>query len=91
MCLCVLVQGNYGKNTSYFAGVNTLHYTADLGDMSTNPMEKCFCPTPETCLGKNLYDMTKCLGVPIIGSLPHFYQSEEKYLQMVDGLHPNQV
>lgn len=59
--------------------------------MSQNPLEKCFCPTPDTCLSKNLYDMTKCLGVPIIGSLPHFYLAEPKYLEMVDGLHPNQV
>lgn len=59
--------------------------------MSKNEREKCFCPTPETCLTKNLYDMTKCLGVPIIGSLPHFYDAEENWLQMVDGLHPNQV
>lgn len=74
-----------------FAGVKTLRYTANLGDMSTNPMEKCFCPTPETCLTRNFYDMTKCLGVPIIGSLPHFYDTDGKYLKMVDGLHPNQV
>lgn len=74
-----------------FAGVNTLRYTANLGDNSKNEMEKCFCATPDTCLTRNLYDMTKCLGVPIIGSLPHFYDSDEKYLQMVDGLHPTQV
>ncbi|XP_012225459.1 sensory neuron membrane protein 1-like isoform X1 [Linepithema humile] len=87
--ICRSLSAHY-KHHSKIKGVNTLHYTADLGDMSTNPMEKCFCPTPDTCLPKNLYDMTKCLGVPIIGSLPHFYDSDGKYLQMVDGLHPNQ-
>lgn len=76
---------------SEFAGVNTLHYTADLGDMSKNPMEKCFCPTPDTCLTRNLYDMTKCVGAPIIGSPPHFYDCEKNWLDLVDGLHPNQV
>lgn len=74
-----------------FAGVNTLHYTADLGDMSKNEEEKCFCPTPDTCLTRNLYDMTKCVGAPIIGSPPHFYDCEKNWLDLVDGLHPNQV
>ncbi|XP_011149856.2 sensory neuron membrane protein 1 isoform X2 [Harpegnathos saltator] len=87
--ICRSLSAHYSHRTKV-KGVNTLRYTANLGDTSKNEMEKCFCPTPETCLTRNLYDMTKCLGVPIIGSLPHFYDSEEKWLQMVDGLHPNQ-
>ncbi|XP_012524456.2 sensory neuron membrane protein 1 isoform X2 [Monomorium pharaonis] len=78
---------------SKIKGVKTLRYTADLGDSSKNERERCFCPkpeAPETCLGKNLYDMTKCLGVPIIGSLPHFYGGDGTYLKMVDGLNPTQ-
>lgn len=71
-------------------GLNTYHYTATLGDMSTNPEEKCFCPTPETCLSKNLFDLTKCVGAPLIASLPHFYLADEKYTQIVEGLHPEQ-
>ncbi|CAK9823842.1 Sensory neuron membrane protein 1 [Anthophora retusa] len=71
-------------------GVNTYHYKADLGDMSTNPMEKCFCPTPDTCLSKNLMDLSKCVGAPLIASLPHLLGSDEKYRQLVDGLHPNE-
>lgn len=72
-------------------GVNTYHYTADLGDMSTNPEEKCYCPTPDTCLTKNLMDLYKCLGSPVIASLPHFYGSDKKYLEMVQGLDPNKA
>lgn len=74
-----------------FAGVKLLRYTADLGDPSTNPMEKCFCTSPEVCLPRNFYDMTKCLGVPIIASLPHFYDTDGRYNKLVDGLNPNQV
>ncbi|XP_026669914.1 sensory neuron membrane protein 1 isoform X2 [Ceratina calcarata] len=71
-------------------GVNTYHYTANFGDMSTNPDEKCFCPAPDECLTKNLMDLSKCLGAPLIGSLPHLLWTEEKYHKMVDGLHPNE-
>lgn len=59
--------------------------------MSTNPKEKCFCPAPDNCLTKNLMDLTKCVGVPLIASLPHLLGSDEKYLEMVDGLHPNEA
>lgn len=88
--LCVFSYITYHKIPK-FTGINTLRYTADLGDTSKNELEKCFCTAPDNCLTKNLYDMTKCLGVPIISSLPHFYGAEENWLQMVDGLHPNQV
>ncbi|XP_054015227.1 sensory neuron membrane protein 1-like [Hylaeus anthracinus] len=71
-------------------GFKALRYTADLGDGSTRPNEKCYCPSPENCLTKNLYDMYKCLKVPFVGSLPHFYGSEQKYRDMVDGMHPDE-
>ncbi|XP_076179676.1 sensory neuron membrane protein 1 [Ptiloglossa arizonensis] len=87
--ICRSLSAHY-QHKSKVKGVNTLHYTANFGDMSTNSMEKCFCPTSDTCLTKNLYDMYKCLGAPFIGSLPHFLGSEEKYLQLVDGLNPNE-
>lgn len=87
--ICRSLSARFDRHTKV-KGVNTLRYTVDLGDMSKNEMEKCFCPTPETCLSRNLYDLSKCLGAPIIGSLPHFYESEPKYLELVEGLHPTQ-
>ena len=86
--LCRNMGVQYSHRTKV-KGVNTYHYTAGLGDMTTNPEEKCYCPTPDTCLTKNLQDLYKCMGSPIIGSLPHFYGSDEKYLEMVEGLHPD--
>ncbi|XP_072748122.1 sensory neuron membrane protein 1 isoform X2 [Anoplolepis gracilipes] len=88
--ICRSISAHYRYHNK-IKGVKTLHYTADLGDMSKNPLEKCFCPTPDTCLTRNLYDMTKCVGAPIIGSPPHFYDCEKNWLDMVDGLHPNQA
>ncbi|XP_018396924.1 PREDICTED: sensory neuron membrane protein 1-like [Cyphomyrmex costatus] len=86
--ICRSLSAKFERHTKV-KGVKTLRYTANLGD-SNNPMEKCFCRTPETCLPRNFYDMTKCLGVPIIGSLPHFYDTDGRYLKLVDGLRPNQ-
>ncbi|GAB1868221.1 Sensory neuron membrane protein 1 [Camponotus japonicus] len=87
--ICRSISMHY-RYHSRVKGVNTLHYTGDLGDMSKNPEEKCFCPTPDTCLTRNLYDLSKCIGVPVIGSPPHFYDCEPNWLDLVDGLHPNQ-
>lgn len=87
--ICRSISAHF-RYHSKVKGVKTLHYTADLGDMSKNENEKCFCPTPDTCLTRNLYDMTKCVGAPIIGSPPHFYDCEKNWLDLVDGLHPNQ-
>ncbi|XP_017795434.1 PREDICTED: sensory neuron membrane protein 1-like [Habropoda laboriosa] len=87
--ICRSLGAHFTEKTKV-KGVNTYHYKADLGDMSTNPMEKCFCPTPDTCLTKNLMDLFKCVGAPLIASLPHLLGSDEKYRQLVDGLHPNE-
>ncbi|XP_076639657.1 sensory neuron membrane protein 1 [Colletes latitarsis] len=86
--ICRSLSAHYTHKTKV-KGIHTNHYTADFGDQSTNPMEKCFCPTPDTCLKKNLHDLSKCLGAPMVGSLPHFLGSDD-YLKLVDGLHPNE-
>lgn len=59
--------------------------------MSSDPNLQCFCPTPETCLDKGLYDLYKCVKSPVVASLPHFLQCDEKYVQAVEGLHPDEV
>lgn len=54
------------KEPKVYKGIRGLLYTADLGDMSTEPNSKCFCPTNTTCLKKGAYDVTKCTGEQII-------------------------
>lgn len=71
-----------------FHGVAVRKYHADFGDMSSNPEEKCFCPSPDSCLPKGVMDLTKCMNVPIFCTLPHFLKADEKLLEQVDGLNP---
>lgn len=47
-----------------YNGIKGKRYVADFGDMSTNPKEKCFCPTPDTCLKKGAMDLFPCQGKP---------------------------
>lgn len=74
-----------------FDGIPVRKFSASLGDMSQNDDEKCYCLTPDTCLKKGMMDLYKCNGVPIYASLPHFYDCDESYLKLVDGLKPNKT
>ncbi|KAJ1531328.1 hypothetical protein ONE63_000012 [Megalurothrips usitatus] len=70
-------------------GVPGYRYTATLGDMSSEPNMRCFCPTPDTCLKRGLIDISKCSGAPIVVSLPHLYETHPDYQHMVKGLSPD--
>lgn len=64
-------------------GLHFTHKTRDKGlpvyvfevDMSDESNAKsCFCRDEDTCPGpKGTIDLYRCMGIPMIGSLPHFY------------------
>ncbi|XP_072748118.1 sensory neuron membrane protein 1-like isoform X2 [Anoplolepis gracilipes] len=70
-------------------GFKTLHYTGDLGDPATDEDVKCLCLESEGCMPKNIYNAGPCKSVPIRISLPHFYDSDPRYLEMIEGLNPD--
>ncbi|XP_014214799.1 sensory neuron membrane protein 1-like isoform X2 [Copidosoma floridanum] len=86
--ICRSLSIGYERPSSY-KEFNTARYTAFLGDPNTIPWQKCYCPPPDTCLGKGLIDTYRCTGVPIVLSHPHFYLGDETYLRMVHGLNPS--
>lgn len=63
-------------------------FETNLGDQSSDPEEKCYCPTT-SCLKKGVFDLTKCMGVPLYATLPHFLDTDPNYLTLVDGLKPD--
>ncbi|EZA62031.1 Sensory neuron membrane protein [Ooceraea biroi] len=70
-------------------GFKTLHYTSDMGDPTMDKDMKCLCVEPEGCMPKNVFNAGPCLGVPMRISLPHFYNSDPRYYEMIDGLNPD--
>ncbi|XP_074041317.1 sensory neuron membrane protein 1 [Leptinotarsa decemlineata] len=86
--LCRNVHADYVEDM-VTKGVNTRRYEATLGDMQSNEEDKCYCPTPKTCLRKGVFDLSKCMGVPIYATLPHFLEADEIYLKQVQGLKPS--
>ncbi|KAL0120154.1 hypothetical protein PUN28_008067 [Cardiocondyla obscurior] len=70
-------------------GFKTLHYSANLGDPSEDEDAKCFCLEPEGCMPKNMFSADPCLQVPIKISLPHFYGSDPRFLELIEGVKPD--
>lgn len=38
---------------------------------------------------KGTFDLFRCTGVPMVGSLPHFYKAEQLLSGIESGLNPN--
>jgi len=51
----------------------------------------CFCKAsePESCYETGVFNLGACyIGAPLVGSAPHFYLSDDKYVDGVIGLNP---
>nr|WJJ63367.1 sensory neuron membrane protein 1b [Pachyrhinus yasumatsui] len=86
--LCRNIKVNYINDTIY-KKIKVGIYETTLGDQMHDEDQKCYCRTPDTCLKKGLLDLSKCLGVPIIATLPHFLHTDESYLGEIRGLEPD--
>ncbi|KAJ8927991.1 hypothetical protein NQ314_019519 [Rhamnusium bicolor] len=84
--LCRSLAAFFVQKTKY-DGIPVREYSANLGDMSTNADEKCYCLTPDTCLKKGLMDLYKCSGAPIYTTGSPVYA--KKRLQFSMPLQPN--
>lgn len=63
-------------------------YSVDLNDPDDEDV-KCLCV--EECMPKNIFNAGPCITVPIRLSLPHFYDSDPRYLELVEGVNPDPV
>nr|QEX08000.1 sensory neuron membrane protein 1b [Sitophilus zeamais] len=87
--LCRNVKLNFVNYTT-MKGLRVRLYENELGDQTNDEDEKCYCRTPTNCLKKGAFDLSKCMGVPIIATAPHFYKTDESYSRNVKGLHPDE-
>ncbi|CAG7826290.1 unnamed protein product [Allacma fusca] len=61
----------------------------------SNPETDCFCTDPghglaNSCDAQGFMRMFSCkAGMPVVLSLPHFINGDEKFLKEVEGLHPD--
>ncbi|XP_078257889.1 lysosome membrane protein 2-like [Rhinoraja longicauda] len=63
-----------------------------FANASENPANSGFCVPADDCLGTGLLNVSICRqGAPIILSSPHFYQADPKYIDDIEGMHPNKI
>lgn len=90
--LCRSLGVGFSKRTKYMK-FPAWHYTMSLPDVKEDPSLHCLCEDPEdpeTCPPKGTFNLFKCLGAPLIASMPHFYNADPALLDAVDGLYPDQ-
>lgn len=90
--LCRSLGVGFSKRTKYMK-FPAWHYTMSLPDVKEDPSLHCLCEDPEdpeTCPPKGTFSLFKCLGAPLMASMPHFYNADPALLDGVDGLNPDQ-
>ncbi|KAJ8286655.1 hypothetical protein GJAV_G00041630 [Gymnothorax javanicus] len=62
-----------------------------LASKEENPSNAGFCVPADECLGTGVLKVSVCRkGAPVVVSFPHFYHGDEKYINAIGGLSPNQ-
>ena len=59
-----------------------------MADNETYPENNAYCTPPGNCMGRGVLNISVCTGGPIVLSLPHFNQADERYLNAVEGMQP---
>ncbi|XP_078400339.1 lysosome membrane protein 2c isoform X1 [Cetorhinus maximus] len=59
---------------------------------TVNPGNAGFCVPAGNCLGSGVLNVSICRqGAPIILSSPHFYQADQKFIDDIEGMHPDKA
>ncbi|CAO1333390.1 unnamed protein product [Diamesa hyperborea] len=97
--ICRSVQLFYDGETK-FNGIPGYHYVTKqnfLNEIGPEYATDCFCVDKikgalgreDGCLYSGALDLTDCIDAPVVITSPHFYEADQRYGLMVDGLNPS--
>lgn len=84
--ICRSLGATYRSKTKY-NGIPVGRFEMDISEPMNS--KQCYCRSEDECPPKGTFDLFKCSGTPMIGSLPHFYLADKKLVEDVEGLEPN--
>ncbi|XP_044258686.1 sensory neuron membrane protein 2-like [Tribolium madens] len=97
--ICRFVEINYKGEESYKGIDGYLFGTSPetLRSSTKDPENDCYCSKlsrdmdgKKSCFLDGVIDMQTCFGVPVLFSFPHFLWADQKYLDAVEGLSPDE-
>nr|QGW50718.1 sensory neuron membrane protein s3 [Propsilocerus akamusi] len=97
--ICRSVQLFYDNKIKY-EGIEGYRYsTRDnfLSEVGPQYGTECFCvnkiknalTNDDGCLYPGAIDLTECLDAPVVVTMPHFLDADERYGLLIDGLNPS--
>nr|WAB51688.1 scavenger receptor 2 [Harmonia axyridis] len=98
--ICRSVSIVYNRTDTY-KGIEGYVYKTDPNlfySSVDDPTKDCYCSLKKGTLDENgqkscfldgVIDIYPCLGLPVLVSQPHFLNADKKYLQNLEGLHPD--
>lgn len=73
---------------SKYMGIATSRFELNLADKDND--KECFCRSPpDGCPKKGTFDLFRCTGTPMVGSMPHFYDGDPELVKNFEsGINP---
>lgn len=92
--ICRTFSLEYEKEVTVLNGIPAKRYHPIpniFGSSSTTESNRCYCDADlnEKCPPDGVFDATKCIGVSLLMSYPHFYEGDDVLLEPFEGLKPN--
>lgn len=85
--ICRSMGASYTNEQITYHGLTGHTFELDINEDIN--VKKCYCRSEKSCPPKGTFDLYRCTGVPMYGSLPHFYKAEHLLQGIESGLNPN--
>ncbi|KAG5681147.1 hypothetical protein PVAND_010607 [Polypedilum vanderplanki] len=90
--ICRTFPLEYDREVTVLNGLPAKRYRPEpnvFGSSDVNEKNKCYCDLDrEKCPPNGVFDASKCIGLNLLMSYPHFYEGDESLRRHFEGLNP---